>query len=384
MNRRENPGFGDRAPRAGFPRGLRSALVFGLVSTVLFALYTFPYAERGRSDAWLASTMNLYARVVGGALGLIDPSIFVSHNQILGRASLSITPRCDAMDANILFCAALLAVPVSWWRTAGVLAAGLSVLVAFNVLRLCCDYYVGVHFPAEFELVHFDLAPMVVMAFAFADFLVCAERLQGLDALGRGPWQGPIRLPVGWPSLFEGVVFVGVLAALLLPWPWLGKAYAGAYSLWANLLAKPIFATRGIVLSFAPAVESNAAHPWAIVASVLDPTTRSPLHGVAIDLRRDGYLQMACYLASALAFPMRGWVRSKVALAVGLCLFATFGWWPIVLYIAKLTASPTVVDVLTMAYRSLVTAPGMALAVPALLWQAERKVLGSRPALEGG
>jgi exosortase/archaeosortase family protein len=158
---------------------LRFALSFAAIATVLFCVYYFPYAESGVSEAWVGAYLERYARIVGAVLHVFEPGLSVSQNVISGRFSMSIVKSCDAMEANMLFCAAVLAMPGIAWRKAAVLGAGLAALVALNVLRLCSLYYVGVYLGSWFEVMHIDVWPMLMIAFATLDFLVCVRWLQG-------------------------------------------------------------------------------------------------------------------------------------------------------------------------------------------------------------
>jgi|HubBroStandDraft_6_1064221.scaffolds.fasta_scaffold30588_3 exosortase/archaeosortase family protein len=158
--------------------GGRFVLGFIAIATVLFGLYFFPYAETGRSESWFSAYLAQYARIVGFTLGLFDRGISVADNVIGGRFSMRIVKSCDGMEANILFCAATLAFPGPWRRKLVAVPLGLTALVAFNVLRLCCLYYIGIYFPAAFELAHFDVWPLLVVGFSVVDFLACARWLQ--------------------------------------------------------------------------------------------------------------------------------------------------------------------------------------------------------------
>jgi exosortase/archaeosortase family protein len=157
---------------------VRFTLLFACFSAILFGLYFFPYAENGKSEAWLTSYLESYTTLVGAVLRIAERQVVVSHNQILGRFSMTIVRSCDGMEANMLFCAALLAMPGAWWRKGVTLGAGLAALVAFNVLRLCCLYYVGVYLPSQFDFAHYDLWPLLIIVFAVLDFFVCVRWLQ--------------------------------------------------------------------------------------------------------------------------------------------------------------------------------------------------------------
>jgi exosortase/archaeosortase family protein len=181
---------GERATVAGAlrPAGRRFALSFAVIATVLFTLYYFPYQENGLSEDWAAVHLENYAHVVGALLRLVEPSVIVSHNEIHGRFGMSIVKSCDAMEANMLFAAAVLSVPVVWWRKGAALVVGLAALVALNIARLCSLYYVGAFFPAEFELMHIDVWPVLMVAFAVLDFALCMRWMAAKPAL-TGPQQ---------------------------------------------------------------------------------------------------------------------------------------------------------------------------------------------------
>jgi exosortase/archaeosortase family protein len=156
----------------------RFVVSFGVIAAVFFCIYYFPYAESGWSEAWVVAYLRRYAQIVGHVLRVFEPGIVVSQNVISGRFSMSIVKSCDAMEANMLFCAAVLALPGIAWRKAAALATGLAALVAFNVLRLCSLYCVGVYLGRWFEVMHIDVWPMLMIAFATIDFVVCARWLQ--------------------------------------------------------------------------------------------------------------------------------------------------------------------------------------------------------------
>jgi exosortase/archaeosortase family protein len=155
--------------------GWRFALTFAAIAAVLFGLYYFPYRENGLSEEWATVHLVSYAHVVGAVLRVVEPGIVVSRNEILGRFGMSIVKSCDAMEANMLFVAAMLALPAVWWRKGAALLAGLAALVAFNIVRLCSLYYVGVYLPSLFEVMHIDVWPILMIAFTVLDFYVCTR-----------------------------------------------------------------------------------------------------------------------------------------------------------------------------------------------------------------
>jgi hypothetical protein len=179
-------------------------------------------------------------------------------------------------------------------------------------------------------------------------------------------------------TLFAAARFAAVLIVLLAPWPGLGRAYVALYGSAAAVIAKPILASSGVELAFAPSAQDDPKHEWFAMVSVLDAQTHARQHNMVTDLRRTGYLQIALYLAAAAAYPLRNRVRLLLVVTAGLALLASFGWLPIMMYLAKkqiITLGSWSLSLLSVVYRSLVTPPGMAFAVPGLLWLAARTFL---------
>jgi exosortase/archaeosortase family protein len=157
-------------------------VTFAVIASALFAVYYFPYQESGVSERWATVHLEQYARMVGAMLRLLEPNVVVVRNEIIGRFDMSIVKSCDAMEANMLFVAAVLALPFRRWRKGVALVGGLAALIALNVLRLCSLYYVGVYLPARFDVMHVEVWPMLLIAFAVLDFYVCVRWLNGDSA----------------------------------------------------------------------------------------------------------------------------------------------------------------------------------------------------------
>jgi len=153
---------------------VRFAVLFAATSAVLLGLYAFPYHELGLPETWFETYLAAYARLVGLVLGLLDPGVHVDGTLITGRYSLRIVKTCDAMEANALFAAAVLALGGPWLRKLGALALGLVALVSANVVRITTLYYAGALAPATFRALHEEVWPLILVAFAAVAFVVAA------------------------------------------------------------------------------------------------------------------------------------------------------------------------------------------------------------------
>jgi exosortase/archaeosortase family protein len=151
---------------------LRFVFFFALTAGVLFSIYSFPYPEGSLGQRWSDGYLRAYSHLAGGVLATFEPHVSVSGQNIMGRYPLRIVRGCDAVDAQILLMAAVLASHLySWrWRIAGALA-GFVVLTAANVLRICSLYYVGLLRPAYFDFCHHELWPLLLIVLAAGAFV---------------------------------------------------------------------------------------------------------------------------------------------------------------------------------------------------------------------
>jgi exosortase/archaeosortase family protein len=159
--------------------GLRFALTYAAIAAVLFAIYAFPFELFGAQHDWLDGYLQMFARLAGGVLGLVDHGVSVSGTQINGRFPLQIVRNCDAAEINILFGSAVLAFPSTVKRRLLCLSVGLPLLIAVNVLRICSLYFVGVHRVAWFKTLHEEVWPLVLVGAATLLFLRATRYLQG-------------------------------------------------------------------------------------------------------------------------------------------------------------------------------------------------------------
>lgn len=159
-----------------------------------------------------------------------------------------------------------------------------------------------------------------------------------------------------------------LLILLLLPWPGLGEAFVGVIAAILNPLLAALVSVPGQV-ELGPATDE---HAWNAVLTI-KREGRIVQHALW-ELRRTPYLPMAAFAALALAYPASklsgrlrvlfiGWsVLVLLPLLRLLTLFGEPG--PM-----QLVAMPSALHAaLTIAARALLLPPGMAYAVPALLW----------------
>jgi exosortase H (IPTLxxWG-CTERM-specific) len=150
---------------------LRFILTFAALAGALSIVYCFPYQAGTTVDMLLHRYLQVYARLAGALLVPLDRSVQVSGQMLQGRFAIRIARDCDAMEAQILFLAAVMAHDTTWRHKLVGLLAGASAIMLVNVLRVWTMYFAGVYWPSAFEFVHRDLWPMLIVAFAIVAFL---------------------------------------------------------------------------------------------------------------------------------------------------------------------------------------------------------------------
>jgi exosortase/archaeosortase family protein len=159
----------------------RFVVAFTLLAGCLLAFYYFPRSSDSLVERWTAEYLRIYTHLALWPIRILDPQASAHGNLVVGRFSMQIVKSCDAMEANILFVAAVLAFAAPWRRKAVAIPVGLVALVGFNLVRLLVLYWVGVFAPSAFEFLHVDVWPLLMVAFATIDFVVCIRWASGLD-----------------------------------------------------------------------------------------------------------------------------------------------------------------------------------------------------------
>lgn len=182
----------------------------------------------------------------------------------------------------------------------------------------------------------------------------------------------------GLSFLWRGTV---VLLLLLIPWPGLSALFASVAAAAANVVSDVLLSGPGGLRFSAP----DDLPAWTMLLTLEAPTGLS--QQAHWELRRAPYLPMAVLTALTVGCPFGRWPRRALVLGLGLTILflipalrlAALVGSPSPLQLVSL--SPTTLTVIAIATRILVLPPGMAYAVPALLWLLLMALL-DRPALE--
>jgi hypothetical protein len=168
--------------------------------------------------------------------------------------------------------------------------------------------------------------------------------------------------------------FAFVFALLIAPWPGLGSLFVSGVGAVATAVADPVFASSSVTLIVRAPREIEAQPEWrAVVDARQDLPDGRVRHAGAIDVRRAGYLQLATFLGLAAAWMPRERKRIVAGTCLAVALVSAVVAIPIVDFLSDagvVRLGSALAILVALARRALVGAPGMAYALPALIWLA--------------
>lgn len=133
---------------------LRAVLVFGIC---MVAFYIFE-ATALFQDTVFPAYLRFNAHVSAAIVNVFGENASVQGTSIASPAfAVDIRRGCDAVEPSALCIAAVLALPVAFWRRLVGIAVGTLLLMVVNQIRIVSLYYVGARWPAAFEVMHLDV-----------------------------------------------------------------------------------------------------------------------------------------------------------------------------------------------------------------------------------
>lgn len=158
-------------------RYFRFLFFFGLWILVFYILATRDYARQTVFPRFLEANSS----AAGVILNLIGEDVTVKGTHISGnkppKFSIEVARGCDAVEPLALFCAAVLASPVSIIaRVIGVLAGSVS-LIVLNFVRVVSLYWIGVHWRKAFDTMHLEVWQVIFIFLAIVFYFAWASQV---------------------------------------------------------------------------------------------------------------------------------------------------------------------------------------------------------------
>ena len=164
-NRSNPPPSGPGAVLRGWYADKAPLLLFGLKFGALTALFYLVLLIPALQKMVAALTVG-EARLAGALLNLIG-----QHNQVAGstlsagvRSVIEVVPGCSGVDFLSFFTAAVLVFPVSLAKKCAGVLIGLPLLLTLNLLRIMSLFFIGLHYPGIFDVVHEQVWALLLIA----------------------------------------------------------------------------------------------------------------------------------------------------------------------------------------------------------------------------
>jgi exosortase/archaeosortase family protein len=150
---------------------LRFVLVFALLMGLFFAVWSLPVVR----DHWFPRYLEFNAWAGAAGIRLFGHDAQATQATISSpRCSILIARGCDAIEPIAIFLAALLAFPASWRaRIVGGLA-GACLLLILNQARIVSLFFVRMHRPDWFHVMHVDVWQSAFIFLALLLWLIWA------------------------------------------------------------------------------------------------------------------------------------------------------------------------------------------------------------------
>ncbi len=149
---------------------LRFITLVSVLMGLFYLLLYLPGADKGWKAAVMPAYLSGYAKVTAVVLQVLGHDATVNQTSVVTpEYSVRIAQECSALEPTALFLAGVIALQVrrgTRWK--GILA-GILLLAITNIVRIVTLFYVGLHKPQYFDVVHIDVwqALFVVLAIGY-------------------------------------------------------------------------------------------------------------------------------------------------------------------------------------------------------------------------
>lgn len=158
-----------------------------------------------------------------------------------------------------------------------------------------------------------------------------------------------------------------VLTLLHVPWPGLGRLFGSYVGSVQPALLSP-WSPSSLKLRITPATDND----WHVLFDATDTTTKKRVQA-SLDIRRSAWLPLATLLALLSGFPLHRPQRRALVAAISLVVLHLLWTLPLLAFFGGnaphfFDLGETTHTLAVIAYRGLISPPGMVYAVPGLLW----------------
>ncbi len=140
-------------------------------------LFQICWGMRIVKEDWFPSYLELNARVSATLIGWCGHQATCRGVSVSSREtgfSVQIRRGCDAIEPSAIFLAGVAAFPARWRRKLPGMLVGAVLLLALNFVRIVSLFFIGIHYPRVFHLMHVDVWQAVFIFLAIVLWIVWA------------------------------------------------------------------------------------------------------------------------------------------------------------------------------------------------------------------
>lgn len=125
-----------------------------------YVVWIMPFFQ----DNVVANTSTYYAAISAFCLNLSGNSVQAIGDVLSSPGfSMSIKNGCDAIEAIAILLCAMLIYPTSYKNKLIGLATGSILLIILNIIRIISLYFIGIHIPSIFDVMHISVWQIIFM-----------------------------------------------------------------------------------------------------------------------------------------------------------------------------------------------------------------------------
>ena len=156
----------------------RQRITFAINFLVLLVLFYVVIALKPVNDHVIVPFTTAITNISGMTLRTFERDISISGTTIGSpRFSVDVKNGCNAVEAMMLFAAAVLAFPAPLRSRLLALAVGLPIIQIVNMARLTSLFWLGVRHPDWFDIFHIALWQTVIILISVAMFATWSSRV---------------------------------------------------------------------------------------------------------------------------------------------------------------------------------------------------------------
>ena len=154
---------------------LRFVVLAGIWAGVFYFFVVTPFGCGPVHRAYMGFHPRI-AQAGGAVLAFFGEEATVTGAVITSpRFSVRIVRGCDGLEALAVLGCAILAFPASIPVRLGGLVVGTAVLMSVNLVRVVSLFYIGIHFPRRFEMMHKEVWQPMIIFVAVVLFILWAR-----------------------------------------------------------------------------------------------------------------------------------------------------------------------------------------------------------------